>query len=279
MTLQYAACQQLGVVFSFFNYGVTKYHANTPLQYQLPTALQLLPAAIWGIGTLFTPESPRCLLAKKKRKEALKTLGRFRRLPVDHEYVRDEFAGIEGQLKHEIEAVAGSSSWDLLRETFTVTSNRRRFVLMFCCHLFSQWSGANTITQYSPTTLLYLAIAGEQSRFLTTRVYGIVKFVSTLLCAVSLIDFIGCRRSLMTGITLQIVTLTFIGAYLGVTNGRSAGEIEANPSAKAASTASIVAIFLHAITWSIGWFSIPYLVSSEVFPTEVSASGRSTFRS
>lgn len=270
MTLQYAACQQLGVIFGFFfNYGVTKYHTDVPLQYQLPTALQLVPAAIWGIGTFFTPESPRYLLAKNKKTQALQTLARFRRLPVDHEYVQEEFAGIDGQLNHEIEAVAGSSSWDLLKETFTVTSNRRRFILIFCCHLFSQWSGANAITQYSPTILSYLGIAGEQTRFLTTGIYGIVKFVSTLLCAIFLIDFIGRRRSLMTGITLQLVTLTFIGAYLGVTNGRSAEEIEANPSAKAASTASIVAIFFHAIAWSIGWFAIPYLVSSEVFPIRI----------
>lgn len=268
--MRYACCQQLGVVFGFFfNYGITKHNAGTQLQWQLPTALQIIPAAIWGIGLLFTPESPRYLLSKNKRTEALKVLSGLRRLPEDHPYVQEEFAGIEWQLNAEIEAVSGASVWDLAMETFTVTENRRRFVLMFLCHMFGQWSGANAITQYSPTIFGYLGIAGEESRFLATGLYGIVKFVSVLIFSVFVIDFIGRRRSLITGICLQIVTLTYVGAYLGVTNGMSSAEIAASSSATAASKASIVAIYLHAIAWSIGWFSIPYLVSAEVFPIRI----------
>lgn len=71
----------------------------------------------------------------------------FRKLPQDHPYVVAEFAGIESQLNHEIEAVAGASFWDLIKETFVPIENRRRFMLMFLCHLFGQWSGANAITQ------------------------------------------------------------------------------------------------------------------------------------
>ncbi|KAJ9480461.1 hypothetical protein VN97_g13111 [Penicillium thymicola] len=57
LTLQYAACQHLGVVLgSFANYGATKQYADTKTQWMLPTLLQLLPAALWGIGTFFFPE-------------------------------------------------------------------------------------------------------------------------------------------------------------------------------------------------------------------------------
>ncbi|EUC49713.1 hypothetical protein COCMIDRAFT_32930 [Bipolaris oryzae ATCC 44560] len=270
LTLQYACCQQLGVVFGFFfNYGITKYHSGTRLQWQLPTGLQLVPAVIWGIGILFTPESPRFLLSKSKRTEALQVLCRFRNLPADHPYIVAEFAGIEHQLNLEIEAVSGATVWDLFKETFSVTEYRRRFVLMFLCHMFGQWSGANAITQYSPSIFGYLGIEGEEARFLATGLYGIVKFVSVLVFSIFVIDFIGRRRSLMLGITLQILTLTFVGAYLGVTNGMSAADIEASASATAASKASIVAIFIHAVAWSIGWFSIPYLVSAEVFPVRI----------
>ncbi|KAF2008401.1 general substrate transporter [Aaosphaeria arxii CBS 175.79] len=270
LTLQYACCQQLGVVFGFFfNYGVTKYHKGTQLQWQLPTGLQLIPAVIWFIGIIFTPESPRFLLSQNKPTEAMEVLVGFRGLPADHPYVAEEFHGMERQLNLEIEAVSGASSWDLLKETFTITEYRRRFVLMFLCHLFSQWSGANAITQYSPTIFGYLGIAGEEARFLATGLYGIVKFVSVLLFSVFVIDFIGRRRSLLMGISLQIVTLIFIGAYLGATNNMTTAEIEASASTTAASKASIVAIFIHAVAWSIGWFSIPYLVSAEVFPIRI----------
>jgi len=105
---------------------------------------------IWGVGILFTPESPRFLLSKNKPTEALKVLCAFRKLPAEHPYIQEEFAGIENQLNAEIEAVSGATVWDLFKETFTVTEYRRRFVLMFVCHLFGQWSGANAITQYAP---------------------------------------------------------------------------------------------------------------------------------
>lgn len=39
-----------------------------------------------------------------------------------------------------------------------------------------QWSGTNAITQYSPTILEYLGIAGEETCFLTTGSYAIVEF-------------------------------------------------------------------------------------------------------
>ncbi|PVI00957.1 general substrate transporter [Periconia macrospinosa] len=270
ITLQYACCQQLGVVFGFFfNYGITKHHAGTQLQWQLPTGLQLIPAIIWGVGIFFTPESPRFLLSQNKNTEALKVLAGLRKLPADHPYVQEEFMGIERQLNTEIEAVGGAGVWDLLKETFTVTEYRRRFVLMFVCHLFGQWSGANAITQYSPSIFGYLGIAGEESRFLATGLYAIVKFASVLIFSIFVIDFFGRRRSLMAGIFIQIITLAFVGAYLGATNGKTTAQIEASASMTAASKASIVAIYLHAIGWSIGWFSIPYLISSEVFPVRI----------
>uniref|UniRef100_A0A4E9E5G7 Major facilitator superfamily (MFS) profile domain-containing protein n=1 Tax=Gibberella zeae TaxID=5518 RepID=A0A4E9E5G7_GIBZA len=270
LTLQYTCCQQLGVVFGFFfNYGVTKYHAGTNLQWQLPTALQLIPALIWGVGTFFTPETPRFLLSQNKKTEALAILSRFRGLPEDHPYVQSEFQGIESQLNQEIEIVAGANTWDLVKETFLDLSNRRRFTLMFACHVFGQISGANAITQYSPTIFGYLGIAGTESRFLATGCYAILKFVSVLLFSVFVIDFIGRRRSLMTGIAIQILTLAFVGAYLKITNGWTPEDVEANTSAMAASRAAIAAIYIHAIGWSIGWFSIPYLVSAEVFPIRI----------
>ncbi|KAL8396483.1 hypothetical protein RB596_009838 [Gaeumannomyces avenae] len=270
LTLQYTCCQQLGVVFGFFfNYGITRYHAGTDVQWMLPTALQAVPAIIWGVGTLFTPETPRFLLMQGKRSEALATLCRFRSLPEDHEFVRAEFGGMEAQLNHEIEVVAGAGTWDLVRETFADKPNRRRFILMFACHVFGQWSGANAITQYSPTIFGYLGIQGTESRFLATGMYAVLKFVTVLLFSIFVIDFIGRRRSLMTGIALQIVTLAYVGAYLGATNGRTVAQIEADTQAVAASRGAIAAIYLHAVAWSIGWFSIPYLVSAEVFPLRI----------
>lgn len=129
----------------FFNYGITKHYAGNQIQWQLPTALQIAPAIIWGLGTFFTPESPRFLLSRGRPTEALKVLRDFRCLPADHPYVDDEFRAMQAQLEHELEIVSGASVFDLAKETWTDMPNRRRFVLMFLAHLFSQWSGANAM--------------------------------------------------------------------------------------------------------------------------------------
>ena len=208
-------------------------------------------------------------MSRNRVTAATNTLLIIRRLLKDHPYIQEKLKGNETHVNHELEAVGGSSLIDLAKETFFDITNRRRFVLMFLCNLFSQWSGANAITQYSPTILEYLGVAEQELAFLTVGLYAIVKFVSTLLFALFIIDIIGRRRSLTTGITMQIITLAFIGAYLGATYDWTSKEVAASPSATAASRASIVAIFFHAIAWSIGWFSIPYLVGSEVFPVRI----------
>ena len=46
----------------------------------------------------------------------------------------------------------------------------------------------------------------------------------------------------MLGIILQIITLAFIGTYLGVTNGDTVAQIKASASATGASKAAIAAI-------------------------------------
>ncbi|KAL5046717.1 hypothetical protein BDW71DRAFT_207204 [Aspergillus fruticulosus] len=270
LTLQYAACQQLGVVLGFFiNYGVTRQYANTGTQWMLPTLLQLLPAALWGLGTVICPESPRWLLSVGRREEAAAALSRLRHLPRGHPVVAGELAGMDSQIQHEHESVASASLWQLLKETLVPVENRRRFFLLFMATLFSQWSGANAITQYSPTIFGYLGIVGDEATFLATGIYGVVKFVSTLAFALVIVDFVGRRRSLLAGISLQILTLVFVGAYLGATKDLTVDEVKASGHAERASTAAIAAIYLHAVAWSIGWFSIPYLIGPEIFPTRI----------
>ncbi|RMZ14974.1 hypothetical protein D0862_01850 [Hortaea werneckii] len=261
----------------FINYGVTKHHGGTNVQWMLPTALQLLPAVIWGIGSLFVVESPRYLLSANRKMETVRSLERLRKLPIDHPLVAAELDAMQSQIDYETESVAVTSVIDMLEETMGSVENRRRFMLMFMAHTFGQCSGANAITQYSPTIFGYLGVPSGELRFLTTGVYGLVKFSITFCFSVFIVDFIGRRRSLFTGISLQIITLTFVGAYVGVTTGMRSEEIEQDPNLSRTSTAAIVAIFFHAVGWSIGWFSMPYLINSDIFPTRIRSFNMSIF--
>lgn len=231
--------------------------------------MQLVPATIWLVGSLFCIESPRWLLNKGRTEQALRNLSSFRNLDSSHPYVHSEFELMQHGVLEEKHAAQDASLWQLTKEVFATANSRRRFWTLTFAHVFGQWSGANSITQYSPTIFSYLGITGNTTRLLATGLYGVVKFLSTVVVAFFVIDFIGRRRSLITGVTMQIVTLTVVGAYLGVTNNKSAAEIEASASLRSASRLAIVAIYLHAVAWSVGWFSLPYLLSAELFPTRV----------
>ncbi|GKZ33074.1 hypothetical protein AbraIFM66950_002849 [Aspergillus brasiliensis] len=269
LAVQFAACQQLGVVFGFFiNYGITKNYDGTDMQWMFPTLIQLLPATVWGLGLLICEESPRWLLYVGRRTQAVSVLAKLRHLPSSHPTVVAEIAVMEFQILQEREAVTGTSQWCLVKETFVPVENRRRFCLVMLSHMFSQWSGGNAITQYLPTILGYLGTSGD-ALSLTTGVYAVVKFTALLIFSLVVVDFVGRRRSLMAGITLQILTLSYLACYLGISRQMSTTTILYTASATRASTAAIAAIFVHGVGWVIGWFSMPFLIGSEIFPIRI----------
>ncbi|RAH52265.1 sugar transporter [Aspergillus piperis CBS 112811] len=269
LAVQFAACQQLGVVFGFFiNYGITKNYDGTDMQWMFPTLIQLVPAAVWGLGLLVCEESPRWLLYVGRRTQAVSVLAKLRHLPSSHPTVVAEIAVMEFQILQEREAASGTSQWHLIKETVVPVENRRRFCLVMLAHLFSQWSGGNAITQYLPTILGYLGTTGD-ALSLTTALYAVVKFAALLIFSLVVVDFVGRRRSLMAGITLQIVTLAYLACYLGISRQMSTTTILHAASATHASRAAIAAIFVHGVGWVIGWFSMPFLIGSEIFPIRI----------
>ncbi|GAA5852279.1 hypothetical protein JCM8547_006723 [Rhodosporidiobolus lusitaniae] len=272
LIMMYAACQQLGVVFGFWVfYGVHK-HFPAHQQWWTSTLFQFVPLGVWVAGTFFVPESPRYFLlssSSSSYEKATRNLVRLRRLPADHDLVRGELDAAAAQIAAERSVKEGSGYFTIWKEVFSTVVNRRRFVLLFVCHVLGQWSGANAITQYSPTIIGYFGIEGESASLIATGCYAIVKFVSAVLTGAFLVDFVGRRRSLLLGISLQITTLLYIAIYLGVTTGRSSASIDADGNAVRASQGALAAIFIHACGWSIGWFSMPYLLTSEVFPTRI----------
>ncbi|ORY90078.1 sugar transporter [Leucosporidium creatinivorum] len=267
--MMYAACQQLGVVFGFWvMYGV-HLHFPAAQQWWTATLFQFVPLGVWILGTFLVPESPRYFLLRGDYEKASINLVRLRRLPADHPLVQGELDSAAAQIAEERSVKTGSGYFAIWAEVFATASNRRRFILLFVCHVLGQWSGANAITQYSPTILGYFGITGDSASLVATGCYAVVKFLSAVATGAFLVDFVGRRRSLILGISLQLATLSYLAIYLGVTTGRSSASIDADGNALRASQGAIAAIYIHACGWSIGWFSMPYLLTSEVFPTRI----------
>ena len=109
---------------------------------------------------------------------------------------------------------------------------------------------------------------------LQTAIFGIVKFVSALLCALFLIDFVGRKRSLMTGISLQFIAMLYMAIFLVIDTNVDNPENQTS-SEKSAATGAIVMIYLSGFGWAMGWNSIQYLINSEIYPLRLRAIGGS----
>lgn len=166
----------------------------------MPLALQALPATILLIGMLLANESPR-YLAQQRPTAALHVLAQLRGLPVAHPYVAREMASINAQLDEERALSPDTSRLALLKEAFAVKSYRRRSVLCVSLMMWSNLTGTNAMTYYSPTIFASVGLAGASVGLLATGVYGIVKMVACGVFIVFVTDTLGRRRSLIwTGV-------------------------------------------------------------------------------
>lgn len=87
---------------------------------------------------VFQKESPRYLILKDKYEEATAALVRIRGLPADHPFVATELLEISHSVRLEKDSVKGASVISLLKETFTIPSNRRRYILAILLQIFQQ---------------------------------------------------------------------------------------------------------------------------------------------
>ncbi|KAI1800784.1 putative MFS quinate transporter [Daldinia bambusicola] len=264
----------VGIVLAYFtNYGAQiNLGDSTHVRWLAPTSLHIIFAGLIFILTFFQYESPRFLIKQGKHDKATETMAHIRHLPVDDPYVLSEINAIRTAHEEELEATMGSSWYGVLKEMFLIPSNLYRLYLSAMVQFLSQWSGAGSITLYAPDLFKLLGITGQNESLLVTGVFGIVKFVSAVLCALFLVDVIGRKRALLLGIILQAISMIYVAGFLtavpelGVQDDYVLPEAEAN-----ASRGAIAMIYISGCGWALGWNSMQYLLTAELFPLRIRA--------
>lgn len=199
-------------------------------------------------------------------------LCRIRNLPPDHDYVVREFTAIEATHQTEMEATMGSGPIGIIKEAFLDRSNLYRIYMALFAQLLSQWSGAGSITVYATDLFKLLGISGNNENLLVTAIFGIIKLVAAILCALFLVDVIGRKRALLLGITFQAISMIYVAAFLtavpemGVVDG-----FQLPAHQKGASEGAIAMIYLSGFGWALGWNSMQYLLTAELFPLRIRA--------
>ncbi|KAL4804136.1 general substrate transporter [Aspergillus unguis] len=264
----------LGIVLAYFaNYGCeVNMDQNSAKRWEVPTSLHIMFAGIIFILSFLQNESPRFLIKKNKYEHALANLAKIRGLPTDHPYVQEELNAIKVSHETEMEATHGLGWQGILKESVLIPSNLFRLYLAFSVQVLSQWSGAGSITVYAPQLFKLLGITGSNESLLVTAVFGLVKLAAAVICALFLVDVIGRKRALLIGITLQAIAMIYIAAFLTTVPELGVNDDYVLPDSKrGVSRGAVAMIYISGVGWALGWNSMQYLLTAELFPLRIRA--------
>ncbi|RAK98503.1 general substrate transporter [Aspergillus ibericus CBS 121593] len=273
----YASSEYIGILIGYFaGYGASLHLSDySDQQWIIPQSCQIMLAGVLLLFSVGCVESPRYLCKANRTDQAARALGRLRRLPSDSPSIVEEVREIQRQAAA-VQSKEGRRSLQLLEPwklLFGQAANRYRLLFLLSAQLLSQWSGTNAITTYAPKFFSLLGVTGQSEKLLKTAIFGAVKLAAALICAIFFIDQIGRKRSLMSGITLQLLALLYIAIFLTVTSSLSVDTHSG--AAHRAAIAAIASIYVTGIGYAFGWNSVQYLINAEMLPSSVRTLGTS----
>jgi SP family galactose:H+ symporter-like MFS transporter len=210
--------------------------------------LAVAPAAIFALGMFYLPESPRWLVRRGRRDSARAILSRVR----DSSDVEAELQEIE----RSFQASQEHGNWrDLLSPAL-----RPALIVGIGLAVFQQVTGINTVIYYAPRIIQSAGISSASGAILTTAGIGMVNVLMTIV-SMWLIDRIGRRPLLLTGIAGMAVTLGVLGWAFH----------SASPSG-ALSWLAVISIMVYVASFAISLGPIFWLLIAEIYPLKVRSS-------
>ncbi|KAH8880844.1 putative quinate permease [Thozetella sp. PMI_491] len=257
--------QVFGLIGFWINYRVQHDMPSTSAQWQVPFALQLIPAGLLIVSMIFMKESPRWLARNSKMGEASQVLAYVRNLPEWHEYVQTELA----EMQQQAESESRTTSANFWRESWKEAARpgvRNRIVLAVSLKVMQNLTGTQAVNYYSP--VIFQSI-GTSTSLLVTGVFGLVKMFMTNVTMFFAVDSIGRRPLFLLGSIGSAIPMFYLGAYSKISNSFDASASSPDATAYVA----VTMIYLFAIFFALSWNGVPWIFASEVFPTRIRTLG------
>ena len=163
-----------------------------------------IPGVLFLLGLSFLPDSPRWLMMRNRREEAL---GVLQRLRGDAHAATLEAADIDEQLR------MPQHGWQLFREN---ANFRRSVALGVMLQLVQQFTGMNVVMYYAPRIFQGMGYDTASQMWFTAAV-GLTNVLATFI-AIGLVDRWGRKPILYTGFAVMAVGLGVVGTmmHLGI---------------------------------------------------------------
>jgi sugar porter (SP) family MFS transporter len=210
--------------------------------------IAVVPAAIFGSGMMFMPESPRWLLKRGHKEAARAVLARSR--------AKSEVDAEVREIEQSLAQAKQQGRWgDLLERTL-----RPALTVGIGLAIFQQVTGINTVIYYAPMIIQTAGVSTASGAILATAGIGGVNVLMTVV-SMWLIDRIGRRPLLLTGIAGMVAALCVLGWAFH--SGR--------PSA-ALSWLAVISMMVYVASFAISLGPIFWLLISEIYPLKVRSS-------
>jgi sugar porter (SP) family MFS transporter len=211
--------------------------------------VEAIPSLVFLALLTTVPESPRWLLTRGRREEALQVMRAVRG------------RGAEEELEHIHLALPArrSGSWS------GVFGRRMRFVMVFVTGLafFQQITGVNAVLYFLPT-IFAQAGGGLESAFRQTAIVGAVNLAMTLV-AMRWVDRLGRKPLLVLG-TGGMAAALLAASWAFHSGAGGAGVAIAHP------TIVLVAVVAYVASFAISLGPVTWVMMAELFPNELRAS-------
>ena len=207
--------------------------------------LALVPAAIFGVGMIFLPESPRWLLGRGQRESARATLARVRGTnDVDRELT-------------EIERSLGQAKESGRLSDLLAPSIRPAMIVGIGLAIFQQITGINTVIYYAPVIIQSAGISSASGAILATAGIGVVNVLMTIV-SMRLIDRTGRKPLLLIGIAGMVVTLGLLGMVF-----------HSSSHTGVLTWLAVISMMAYVASFAISLGPIFWLLISEIYPLKI----------
>ncbi len=186
----------IGILVAFLSDTAFSYHGA----WRWMLGIIAIPGALFLLGVLGLPDSPRWLMMRGRDEEAYDVL---RRLRGDEETVAREAADIKEQLK------TPQLGWHLFQQN---ANFRRSVFLGALLQVMQQFTGMNVVMYYAPRIFQEMGYDPTAQMWFTALV-GLTNVLATFI-AIALIDRWGRKPILYTGFAVMAAGLGVVGAMM-----------------------------------------------------------------